>query len=378
MPPARVDKIRHEKNVVVFRQGSIGDFVISLPCLHAIRKSYPCARITLLTNQPENRATVPAESILDGTQLVDDYLGYRGGTRNFWELIELRRALRKLAPEILVYLAEPRGEFAAHRDYFFFRSCGIKNVIGLPTTSDMQNCRAPLPGSALWESEAARLARTLGLPFKIAVEKSENWNLNLSTAEIEAAKRLLHESVLSDQYGKTRLLGLSIGTNQEINNWGSRNWRAVLSGLKRFNLGLIIIGGADDREPSQALADEWHGPALNLCGKISPRLSAAVIQNAVLFLCHDSGPMHLAASVGTKCVAVFSRRNPPGQWFPFGNNHRILYPRLETDRITSIEPSQVIAAAVEILGELGEHSNLVSDVAPAPECRPQVVVRESR
>src|ERR1019366_3193837 len=98
-----------ERRVVIFRQGSIGDFVISLPCLHAVRKYYPRAKITLLTNQLTNRATVTAMSILDGTQLIDDYLTYSGGTRDFWELIKIRRALRKLNPETLIYLAQPRG-----------------------------------------------------------------------------------------------------------------------------------------------------------------------------------------------------------------------------------------------------------------------------
>ena len=46
---------------------------------------------------------------------------------------------------------------------------------------------------------------------------------------------------------------------------------------------------------------------------------------AKAFLGHDSGPMHLAAAVGTTCVAIFASRNIPRVWFPYGKQHRVLY-----------------------------------------------------
>ena len=76
--------------------------------------------------------------------------------------------------------------------------------------------------------------------------------------------------------------------------------------------------------------------------------------------------MHLAASVGIRCVAVFSRRNPPGKWFPFGGNHKILYPPLATDTIRSIRPNQVVEATAEILGKGGELGDLGDEAVVAP------------
>jgi ADP-heptose:LPS heptosyltransferase len=180
------------------------------------------------------------------------------------------------------------------------------------------------------------------------MEDEENWDLHLSAAELKAAKDILHDGLLR-QHAGLPLLGLSIGTKQAIKDWGDQNWLIVLNGLKRFNFGLVMIGAAQDKGRSQVLADSWHGPTLNLCGQLSPRLSAAVMKNFALFLCHDSGPMHLAASVGTRCVAVFSRQTPPGRWFPYGKNHTILYPQSVNDTIQSIKPNQAIAAATEIL-----------------------------
>jgi len=52
---------------------------------------------------------------------------------------------------------------------------------------------------------------------------------------------------------------------------------------------------------------------------------AALIQAADLFLGHDSGPMHLAAAVGTPCVAIFGAASPL-QWSPHGEGHRVVAP----------------------------------------------------
>jgi heptosyltransferase III len=73
----------------------------------------------------------------------------------------------------------------------------------------------------------------------------------------------------------------------------------------------------------------WGGPRLNLCGSVSPRESAALIERASCFAGHDSGPMHLSAAVMTPSVAVFSLKNPPGLWFPYGKDNRIFYPGLD-------------------------------------------------
>jgi ADP-heptose:LPS heptosyltransferase len=68
---------------------------------------------------------------------------------------------------------------------------------------------------------------------------------------------------------------------------------------------------------------------VNLCGDLTPRESAAVFARAEIFVGHDSGPMHLAAAVQTPCVAIFSARNKPRVWFPYGRQHRVVYHRVE-------------------------------------------------
>jgi ADP-heptose:LPS heptosyltransferase len=339
--------------VMVFRQGSIGDFIVSLPCFHWIRQYYGDAEIVLLTNEPSSASIVPAKSVLEGTGLVDRYISYPGGTRDPAELRRLKGEIKALSVRTLIYLAAPRSLTSTYRDYLFFRWCGLRRVLGLPGTPSRTQSLRPNGGNELWEQEAHRLGRQLAALGRVDVESENGWDLHLSSSERNEAIRVL-DGMLSPREPRFngRLLGLSVGTKQPVNDWGDDNWRAVLDGLKSLDFGLVLVGGPEDRTRSERLADTWPNPVLNLCGKISPRVSAAVLRSVRLFLCHDSGPMHLAAAAGTRCVAVFSRRNPPGKWFPAGAGHAILYPTSRSGPINAIRPRQVIAAAVEALSTL--------------------------
>jgi ADP-heptose:LPS heptosyltransferase len=337
--------------ILVFRIGSIGDFVVSLPCFHLLREKYPNDEIVLLANEPIGDYQVPADSVLKGSGLVDRIIKYPADIRDLENLRNLRGAIQRYAPDMLVYLAPPRGPVSILRDDLFFRlACRIRHIVGLPLNPFALEPLRPAAGHTLWESEAARLARQIALLGVGALEHPESWDLHLSSREIAEGDHILAGDSSWDGGTGRRLVGLSVGTKQPINDWGDHNWEQVLRGLGQLKIGrLVLFGGAQDRERSQNIARAWPGLPLNLCGQIEPRISAAVLRRMDLLLCHDSGPMHLAASVGTRCVAVFSRRNPPGRWFPFGSNHKVLYPSSRVGAIQSILPRQVIVAAVRLL-----------------------------
>jgi len=74
------------------------------------------------------------------------------------------------------------------------------------------------------------------------------------------------------------------------------------------------------------------------------------MREAALFLGHDSGPMHLAAAVGVRCVSLFGDFNVPRTWYPHGSGHRILH---EMCGVRAITPDRVCEAARAILDERG-------------------------
>jgi ADP-heptose:LPS heptosyltransferase len=252
---------------------------------------------------------------------VHGYIEYPLKLRDLRGIIELRKRIRNFRPDVLVYLAEPRGRAKALRDAIFFKSCGIRQLYGVPLSTESR--RNHLNGDAnRHESEARRLARCIRDLGDARLDDPASWSLHLSATE-----RLRADKRLRDWDGGRHFIACSLGTKFETNDWGEANWRALFGRVNRTwpDLGLLFIGAGDEFASSERAGADFGGPKLNLCGQLQPRESAAVLQRAVLFIGHDSGPLHLAASVGTQCVAIFSARNKPGVWFPWGPNHKVIY-----------------------------------------------------
>ena len=129
------------KRVLIYRLGSLGDTVIALPALHLVARAFPNAERLMLTNFPVNVKAPPAADILDNTGLVQGYFRYVAGTRNPFELLSLWLQLFRWRPDVLVYIGARRGIDSARRDATFFRLCGIRRLVGVPLTEDMQQSR---------------------------------------------------------------------------------------------------------------------------------------------------------------------------------------------------------------------------------------------
>ena len=312
------------KRVVVYRIGSLGDTLVALPAFHLVRQVFPEAHITLLTNVPVNAKGAPMEDILRNTKLHDDSLSYPTSLRDVSKLRELRLTLKAGRYDCLVYLTEPKGGLLSSiRDYLFFRFCGIRRVIGIPFSRRTLR-PVPIAGSGLFMSETARVLEGIRRLGTVDLKDPKCWDLRLTAAEIADAETVLRNHAISGPF-----LAASVGTKIQPNDWEEHHWKSLIARLAAEFPGLpfVLFGAGDERERCEQLIEIWKGPKANLCGVTSPRVSAAILRNAAVMLCHDSGPMHLAATMGVPCVAIFSARNPPGVWFPRGENHTVLYHR---------------------------------------------------
>jgi heptosyltransferase-3 len=326
-------------NILIYRLGSLGDTVIALPCFHRIAASFPDARKTLLTNSPVSEKAAPAMLVLGGSGLVHDAISYRIGMRNPAEIIDLRRRLRAERFDVLIYLTQPRNRFSILRDALFFRSCGIAAAYGLPLRKDDFYNRTDDDGMV--EYEAARQARCIRSLGQVDLNDVKNWDLHLVPREIERASAALQPAA-----GR-RLLTISMGGKTPDQDWGHDNWMAALYGIRQLfaDVAFVFVGSADERERASALANGLSGPFLNLCGSVSPRECAAVFDRCALFVGHDSGPMHLAASRQVRCVALLNSRHRPRIWHPHGAGHVIFHDPHSVRRV----PPQAVIESVKTL-----------------------------
>jgi ADP-heptose:LPS heptosyltransferase len=230
------------------------------------------------------------------------------------------------------------------RDVWFFRACGIRHVIGAPIAGDLRRLRTdPVTGDT--EREAERLARCLESLGPIDPDNPEQWDLQLKPKEQSVA-----DAALVPLQGRD-FVAVSLGGKDRAKDWGNDKWSALLRmmAIRYADLGLVFIGSGDEFDRCSEIAAGWRGPALNLCGRLLPRESAAAMRRALFYLGHDCGPMHLAAAAGTRCVAVFGPVNMPKWWHPMGAKHRIIHNMCS---IRDITPEEVLAAIGAVAADL--------------------------
>lgn len=316
-------RARSEKpveRILIYRLGSLGDTIVALPCFHKIAECFPDAERYILTNVPVSSKAAPLESILGNSGLIDGAIVYPLRLRSIRQLWALARQLRLLGASTLIFLMTSRGLLTVYRDIIFFRLCGIKRIVGAPTTHDLDNCREDL-ATGFIEQECVRLARTLAELGPIDLDSRSNWDLRLTDQEREAGRSAIAP------FDSRPFIAINMGGKAAENHWGEKNWHRLFTELAgtHGDYGLLVVGGADDAACVAEVTRNWPGPVVNACGRLAPRESAAALEHARLFAGHDSGPMHLAASRGVTCIGLFSGINRPRRWHPYGNQHIIIH-----------------------------------------------------
>jgi ADP-heptose:LPS heptosyltransferase len=328
------------RRVLIFRLGSLGDTVVALPCLNRVVELTPNAERIAVTNVPVSRAAPSLASMLVDGGFIDDVIDYPVGARSPRLLLDLARRIRALEAEALIYIGGGRGVAAAWRDVAFFRLAGLKRIIGAPLSADLERPRIDRVSGEV-EREAARLVRCLAALGSIDLTEPGAWTLRLTAAERAAA-----DAILAPLAGLP-FLAINMGGKLTAKYWGAENWSALMGKLAaRLDLGLVIVGGEDDRADAARVGARWSGPVIDACGRLSPRQTSAVLERAAAFVGHDSGPLHLAAAAGAPCVGLFGSLNAPKKWHPIGERHRILHDQAGVARITVEE---TLAAVLDVV-----------------------------
>ena len=331
------------KTVIIFRIGSLGDTVVALPCFHRIARSFPNWRRIVVTDVPVSQKATSVEGILAKSGLIDGVIYFPPPPRKIRDFLRLWKEIRTIGPGALIYIAD-RDFTRTLRDICFFKLCGIGQVIGAPLSRDLRLPRVD-PRTGYIEREAARLARCLAPLGAIDLNDPGLWDLCLQPDEITIA-----DSSLAPLGGKD-FIAVNIGGKVRSKNWGNENWTTLfrLVAAEFSSLALIFVGSADEYDRSAELAAVWPGQTLNLCGALGPRESAAALKRALLFVGHDSGPIHLAAASGVRCVGIFGNFNRPKSWHPMGRGHRIIHNVRGIDKISPVEVYGAVRAIMKDL-----------------------------
>ena len=140
-------------------------------------------------------------------------------------------------------------------------------------------------------------------------------------ADRHAARQILATHSISP---KEHLIGVNLGTTWRTKRWSLENFAKVITQVqKRFDARILLTGSTAEIPLGEALAQLTEVETINLIGQTTLMQLGALIESCDLYLTCDSGPMHIAAAVGTPTVALFGPTNPIRHG-PYGENHEVI------------------------------------------------------
>jgi heptosyltransferase III len=169
--------------------------------------------------------------------------------------------------------------------------------------------------------------------------------------------------------GQRRVL-VHPGSRSPYRIWPVERFASVCDRIQReLGATVLVVAGPGEQELGRQIRAQMETPVAVIERALSLGEFAALASRCDLFLCHDSGPMHVAAAVGTSVVALLSSQNA-AIWRPFGDGHTVLQTPLPCacigteaptpcDRnngyrsycVRMIQPDEAFAAVAKALGQ---------------------------
>jgi ADP-heptose:LPS heptosyltransferase len=289
------------KRILVIELWNIGDIVLTMPFLAQLRVRFPHARISML-------ARPIARDLLEGTGLVDQVIdadltwGQFGGlqlskrTVGFWLAVKRVRA----GKFDLVFSARPH-----RRERLLLVLSGAARTLGHRVIEP--------------RADGHRVEDWLRLlePFGVSSATAPPPRLVISAEERTSARSYL---LAQGVWREDLVIGIHPGASLAQKRWPLSGFREVALALVGQS-GMRVLAFA---EPSGYGSELFAIPRI-VPAKVSLREMMALIAQCHLFVCNDSGPMHIAGALGVPTVAMFGAGIH--RWFaPLGGNHQILQP----------------------------------------------------
>ncbi len=303
------------ERIGVYRIGNIGDIVCALPALNAIRRTYPHARLTLVTSAG-NPSLPGAKDILAGADWIDELMTYESARGAGW--VDLLRQIRHHRFDLWIVLPPaPASMRRQLRDMIAARVAGVRWGYGwrLDVVRFWRRAQSRLlvfPNEVEWLMSIVRNAGVRADEYAFPLP------LDGAAARVESLLRE-HPGILARP-----LVAIATGAKHEIQRWPVERFAEVAAALSARGFAVVALGGSGDAAVCTHVASAAGTLGLNLAGRTSILESCEVLRRSRLLICNDSGVQHLAAAVGTPCVSIFSFRNHTERWLPYGKRNVVL------------------------------------------------------
>ena len=335
----------HPKRILVVRFGAIGDIILTLPAISALKKIWPSVHITYLTKEQFS-------GLVEPQSCVDEVLVLKPNE----SIQSLRQKVADAGIDGIIDL------------HVQLRSKALRSFNSIPTLG------AKTPRS-LWESGSVRLGWALHQPKSQIVEDHhrvidtvvgqkvprEKIQFEVSPAQKSAAR----ERLLSIGFNfEQKTLGISPGANWFTKRWPTEKFAEIAKRARAEGFQILALGAPAEEPLAREILS--HVKVLSIFDAPIGEIGA-LIQHTSLYIANDSGPMHIARGLGIPTVAIFGSTSP--EQFKFETNQYVYKkqacspchfygrkscPKEHLDCLTSIEVDDVWNALKSLSKGLSE------------------------
>lgn len=327
------------RNILVIDFGQLGDVVLSLPALHAIRERFPIATITVAVGKP-GAEVVELSGYADST-LVVDRVALRDGPKlvSLMRIAKLVQGVRRSRFDFVIDLHS-----LSETNLLGFLSGAPKRLYSRrPTRSlDFLANFHPRPPVEIDHRRRHLIDRYLDVLIPLGVKDADRLpHLKTRAADDDSIEKILKQ-VKADV--GTPLVGLFPGAGHPSRRWPLERFAQLADFLARNDqLRILVFLGPEEQDFVQDIRRRFPPNTLVLDRLTIPQVASAQARLAV-FVSNDTGPMHIAAAVGTPVVLLLDKRAPPS-YLPQGDRHQIIY----SSAIDEVTVEEVYTAARTVL-----------------------------
>lgn len=332
-------------NVAIVKLSSLGDVVHALPVASALRAHAPEWRLTWIVERRE-AGLLRGNPALDRVVAVDTR-GWRRARRfgaTARAVLELGRVVRALG----------EARFDVALDLQGLLKSGVLTAITRAAVRigfAPRHCREPL--SAFFANRrvappsAARhvVDRYLALLAPLGVRPG--------TPEFPLPSDAAAEARIDDFFTaaglkpRDGLVVLNPGAGRPDKRWPVTSFRALARRLADEGAAVLIVWGPDEEGAARQIVDAVPRGRVVLAPPTNLDELIAVLRRASVVVAGDTGPLHLAAALGTRCVGLYGPTSAVRNG-PYGEHHRALQGR--DGRLASLEPEAVARVVTDVLG----------------------------
>ncbi|RMF98310.1 MAG: lipopolysaccharide heptosyltransferase II [Candidatus Schekmanbacteria bacterium] len=283
------------KKLFIRESNWIGDAVMTLPALKALREFFKEAHITI-------GAKESITTILKECGLADNYITIPHPAKGLDKARKLK-LLKECGRENFDAAILFTNSFESALEVFLMK---IPTRIGYATDgrSLLLTQAVPLP-SNLEEMHEVEYFSNLIKNIGIDVDDDE-LRLELSKKDKEFAESFFKENNLSNKLTAI----IHTGTSTKERQWHLERYAQVCRYLiEKYDAAVILSGSKDDIEDTNKVKSLVKGEIFDMAGKLSICQTAAIIEKASIFIGNDSGPMHIASALKTPIVVIFGPGN---------------------------------------------------------------------